>query len=370
VLLAGGRKGQSLDWYIPERRTNNDDGWESGYSSDLYFADLYKIEENVTVFEDWDSNGNDIFAEWTSTPGGKDIMDFYPDVVIGRIPFHYAFELDTVVDKIVTYETSADDSWFKNAMVVAGDTFPNNNGYYEGEMETDHTREYLTDIGFTVEKLWTSEETFTGESDVIKAYRPGNGFVHFAGHGNPSTWSSHPPNDEETWITGLSLKDMPKLRNKDKLPLVLVGGCHNAQFNATFGFFIEGLLTYGLDYFNIPSDDDPFLGPFWKKEWVPRDWGSWLLLQKRGGSIGSIGMTSLGYGYVDQHADEGLGGWIEPRFFHAYAVQGYEALGEAHSQAISDYITIIGNVNSDQIDRKTIEAFCLLGDPSLQLGGL
>jgi hypothetical protein len=57
VLLAGGREGQTLDWYVPSRRTNNDDGWESGYESDLYYADVYKIVENETVFEDWDSNG-------------------------------------------------------------------------------------------------------------------------------------------------------------------------------------------------------------------------------------------------------------------------------------------------------------------------
>jgi hypothetical protein len=42
VLLAGGRKGQTFDWYVPSRTTNNDDGWEGGYESDLYYADVYK----------------------------------------------------------------------------------------------------------------------------------------------------------------------------------------------------------------------------------------------------------------------------------------------------------------------------------------
>ena len=93
VLLFGGRKGQSLDWDLPERVTNNDDGWEGGYSSDLYYSDIYKLEGNETVFDDWDSNGNDIFAEWTPFVGGKDYMDFYPDVHIGRIPLRYSSEV-------------------------------------------------------------------------------------------------------------------------------------------------------------------------------------------------------------------------------------------------------------------------------------
>ena len=296
-------------------------------------------------------------------------MDFYPDVAVGRIPFHYAFELNNVVNKIIAYETGADDSWFKHAVMIAGDTFPGGDTYYEGEMETGHTGDMLEDDGFTVEKLWTSTETLTGVRDVVKAISAGAGFVHFAGHGNPSTWSTHPPNDADTWITGLSFTDMSKLRNREKLPFILVGGCHNAQFNATMGYILHGILTLGMAYFHIPDENDPFLGPFWYKEWVPRDFCSWLLLKKNGGAIGSVGMTALGYGYVGQHAGEGLGGWIEPRMFDAYANQSLHIMGAAHSQAITDYITIINNVNTDNIDRKTIEAFALLGDPSLMLGG-
>jgi len=135
VLLAGGREGQTFDWYVPSRRTNNDDGWESGYESDLYYADVYKIVENETVFEDWDSNGNGKFAEDGSVM--KDKMDFYPDVTVGRIPFRKESEIDIVVNKIIEYENNADDSWFKKAIMIAGDTFtPGRHdvayGYYYG----------------------------------------------------------------------------------------------------------------------------------------------------------------------------------------------------------------------------------------------
>ena len=218
-------------------------------------------------------------------------------------------------------------------------------------------------------------ETFTGVPDVVRAISAGAGFVHFAGHGNPSTWSNHPPNEAKVWITGLTWTDMHKLRNREKLPFVLVGGCHNAQFNATLGNIIEGIKTYGFkEYFDMNgSDDGPgedgTFGKFWLKEWVPREWCSWLLLRKNGGAIGSVGHSGLGYGVVGQGSGSRLGGWIEPRMFHAYTNQSLDILGEMHDQAIVDYINILGNVNSNQLDRKTIETFTLLGDPSLKMGG-
>ena len=88
-----------------------------------------------------------------------------------------------------------------------------------------------------------------------------------------------------------------------------------------------------------------------------------------GGAIGCIGNTGLGIGYVDNYWNIGLSGWIMPRFYDANTNQSQEILGDAHNQAIVDYINIVGVVNSDDADRKTIEEWVLLGDPSLFIGG-
>jgi hypothetical protein len=118
---------------------------------------------------------------------------------------------------------------------------------------------------------------------------------------------------------------------------------------------------------------DPFR--FYYFEWVPNDLSSKFVMTQNGGAIACLGNTGLGYGYVNQNADAGLGGWFEPRFFENYvneslddSVRNYA--GPLHDQTIADYINIIGNVNEDQIDRKTIEEQVLLGDPSLRIGGL
>ena len=91
-------------------------------------------------------------------------------------------------------------------------------------------------------------------------------------------------------------------------------------------------------------------------------------MQKGGGAIGSTGNSGLGYGYTGEASTLGLGGWIEPRLIDAYANQSIDVMGKMHSQAITDYLNIIGNVYKDQIDRKTIEEWTLFGDPSIKLG--
>jgi hypothetical protein len=369
VLLAGGRKGQTWDWYIPERRTNTfDDSFESGYSSDLYYADIYKANGE---FDNWDSNGNGIFAEFSPFGSKRDYMDYYPDVYIGRIPLRYSWEADIIIEKIITYETSADDSWFKQAYVISGDTSPPargnvEEGVYEGEISTGITADMLEDIGFNVERLWTSDGSWDSKEDVTNAISSGSGFIHFAGHGNPSSWVNFLPDaqTEKEKVDGFKLLDMRKYSNGEKLPIVVVGGCHNAQFNVTMQHLIDGLYEFGLDYLGHSR--------FWYMEWVPTDTCSWFMLEEGGGTIASIGNTGLGYGYVNSFCTEGLGGWINPRFFQTYAVQNIDILGQAHSQAIIDYLNIIfGDLSGQEdVDRKTIEEWILLGDPTLKIGGI
>jgi len=180
---------------------------------------------------------------------------------------------------------------------------------------------------------------------------------------------NHQPDDSKGddlgFIEGLMLRDMKNLDNGNQLPVIIVGGCHNAQFNVTMSNIVKDILEYGIRgyFFSSPMR-------FFYMEWVPRDFCSWFVLQEGGGGIASMGCSGLGYGYTGEGALSGLGGWIEPRFFDAYVNQGKETVGEAHDQAIIDYINIIGNVNSDNIDRKTIEEWTLIGDPSLKLGGI
>jgi hypothetical protein len=128
VLLAGGLKSTiyakardntnlgASGWYIPVRYSNIDENGDNGFPSDLYYADIYKAGG---VFENWDSNGNGILGEYP-----EDMPDLIPDVAVGRLAFSDVQEVQNVVNKIITYETTSYGSdWFKKMMVVSGDGF-------------------------------------------------------------------------------------------------------------------------------------------------------------------------------------------------------------------------------------------------------
>jgi len=176
-----------------------------------------------------------------------------------------SFEVDIMVDKIITYETSTHgQNWFNKMILVGGDSAPGDE-YYEGEEENARALGYMQ--GFEGVRIWTSDESFTGPDDVINAISAGGGFLFFDGHGNPQTWGTHPPDDEDTWITGLNTNDMPKLQNGDKLPVAVVGGCHNGQFNVSLSNIIQDIMKYGLKGYFFES---PY--KFYHMEWIPETW--------------------------------------------------------------------------------------------------
>lgn len=365
VLLAGGHIGQTDEWYVPDFRSHNydDNGYEGmdvTYSCDLYYADLYKYTPQGAAFDDWDTNDDGAYAEGPYYRfGGYDKPDFVPDVAVGRIPFRYSWEVPIVVDKIITYETSCDDSWFKKAVFCAGDTSPYERygsgvirGIYEGELTCDYHASFLEPLGFEIIKLYTSLGV-RGVEDISSVISEGCGWVNMQMHANPATGGNH-ITDLEEFARFYHILVMDQFQNDDKLPFMINDGCHNAQFDVSMQEIIDhgGFSDIMFNWF----------------EWIPTDASSWFLLKEGGGAIGVIGNTALGYGYLNEGYNQGLGGWIMPQFAHAYAEDGKEYMGTVWAQGITDYIHNFP-VTTDIVDRKTIDERVLLGDPSLKLGG-
>ena len=359
VLLIGGRSGgvMSEKWWLPVRYSYLDDGNEKSHASDLYFADIYDAGGN---FSSWDSNEDDVFAEWTMM--GKDILDMYPDVYVGRLACRNKNEVKMLVNKIINYETTtAGSEWFKKFVGISGDTYPGPaDPYYEGE-EANAAAFDLLD-GFESDFVWTSTDTFTDADDVLNVLNDGCGFAHYSGHGNPAAWGNHPPHSDE-FIDGPSVFDWWKLRNQDKVPVMVVGGCHNAQFNVSLLNILKGFLTDGMQYF---SSEPPF-GDFWHKEWVPECWGWRPVRSKNGGSIATIANTGLGYGIPGEMCLFGRGRFMEVQFFRSYS-EGKTILGETHASDLMYYLDEFPPME-DQIDCKIVQQWVLLGDPSLMIGG-
>jgi hypothetical protein len=237
-------------------------------------------------------------------------------------------------------------------VVIGGDSTCLDDDHYEGEYSNQLAIENMP--GFNHIRLWTSWGTLTKPKDVIKAINFGCGFLYFAGHGNPRTWRTHPPNDNKTWIIGLELYHMFFLKNMRKLPVCIVGGCLNSMFNISV--FNPSWI------FGIP---------------VPECW-SWRLTRTiGGGAIAVIGNTGLGYGPENRLDPTVWGGedWLEVHFFEEYGLNNTFILGEVWGKTITEYLNqfeINWNekaFNDSALDAKTVEQWVLIGDPSLKIGG-
>jgi hypothetical protein len=244
--------------------------------------------------------------------------------------------------------------------------------YYEGEWVTGEklllggggALHYMPE-DYEKEILWTSNGKFTGQQDVIKSFSKGAGFVFFSGHGNPQIWSDHlpgvPGNRRNSGVDGLlnigwsyPYFPMNRLTNFNKPPVVLVGGCHNAQFNVS-------LITSMLDKYNS------------KKLWVygqqvPECWAWYLTKLWRRGAIATIGNTGLGYGILGKECTiEGLDGGICIEFFKQYGQKGHRILGDVFQQTVITYLNTFDMEHQDHA--KSVHQWVLLGDPSLMIGG-
>ena len=369
VLLVGGMKGQTFSWNVPVRYSHivpwdDQEYAEMSFISDLYYADIY---DSVGEFSSWDSNGDDVFSEWMGT--FKEEMDLYPDVYLGRLACRNAMEVRIMVNKIINYETeTSGQSWFNNFVVVAGDSYNDDSGFNEGELIGEKSIQNMP--GFTPVPVYASEQDIS-RGTVKAAMDPGCGFVYFCGHGSAASWSTHFPPDGTEWTTGFDNDDMPFLRNRNKLPVVIVGGCHNAQFNVTLANMIRGIRENGLKYFSMKQ---PY-GEFWYNEWVPNCWAWKLTSLANRGAIATIANTGLGTHGIEDMDNNGvadylevLDGWLELRFFELFAKENIDILGEDHGEALTGYLhKFLGN--EDKMDVKMVQQWELLGDPSLKMGG-
>lgn len=275
----------------------------------------------------------------------------------------------------------------KDGNVVFSDCRYDTEMYYEGEWTVGEKMlygrggaTYYMD-GFEKEHIWSSNGEWTGQDDVINAFNQGAGFVFFSGHGSPNVWANHypgvPGNRHYADVMGIeviSIKPYPpfiqfpalpidSLSNGEKLPVTVIGGCHNSQFNVSMIPGLYDLLPY---YFGFLPE---------KHMWchgapVPECFSWRIVRNPDGGAIASIGNTGLGYGMPGKDLTVGGGdGWITIEFFRQYGEEGQTVLGDAHAQSITSYIQTHDMNDFEAGHPKSVQQWVLLGDPSLQIGG-
>ncbi len=260
--------------------------------------------------------------------------------------------------------------------------------YYEGEYTTgEHVllgrggALYYMPSNITRDIVWASNGKFTGQQDVINAWNEGAGFMFISGHGSPNVWADHypgvPGNRQGGSITGLQvttlrpwapymsrpLLPIDTLKNKEKLPIAIIGGCHNSQFNVS--------MVYGvLDSFNYMFPRFPKLHLWCSGYPVPEAFSWRLIRNPHGGSIASVGNTGLGYGMPGIALTTGGGdSWLTIEIFKQYGAEGHHILGRAYQQTLTSYINTFDMTDLGAGHTKSVQEWILFGDPTLQIGG-
>ena len=285
--------------------------------------------------------------------------------------------------------------------VVFSDWRNNTEMYYEGEWVTGE-KELLGRGGalhympeeFDKEICWCSNGKFNGPDDVINSFSEGYGFAFFSGHGSPGYWGDQypgiPGNRRYGSVDGLTVSNlrsyppfatkpiwpMKELSNTGKLPITVVGGCHNSLFNVS-------LIPSAIQYYTMLLGRNNWMWTYIQA--VPQCW-SWYMVQlPNTGSIATMGNTGLGWGWEAEFCTVGAGdGWITSEFFRQYGEhygqEGYKTLGQVYQQTQTSYVNTFKDftlpecwwfpdLGWDAVDAQAVEQWVLLGDPSLQIGG-
>jgi hypothetical protein len=353
VLLIGGRIFQLFRWYVPVRIVYLADGARyTEYTSDLYFADIYK--NNGTEFDDWDSDQDGIIAEW-----GDDTFDLKPDIAVGRLPCRNKNDVQSIVNKIIEYETgSFEESWFNRFIVAGGDSLPGLGEPfpYEGEELCNIAVDFMDD--FDAVKLFTSDNTLVDHNDFIDAWNPGCGFVLYSGRAGPKSLLTFDSNGLP--ITPLNSDQINQLENTGKYPVFVINGCLSGKFDVTILNFIKRFLNRP----NIEPSD------------VAWDCIGWQIVKKEGaGAIASFAPTSqcwIGVGDTDNNSipdiAEIASGFLSLEFIRVFAEGNVSVLGDIYTTTIENYVETFP-VDTSKIDCKTVQEYGLIGDPSLKVGG-
>ena len=164
--------------------------------TDYFYADLTG---------NWDIDGDQYYGEWSdfTASGGVDLTH---EVYVGRIPVYDAnyTALDSILQKIISYETSGDTSWRKNILMPMGFQYPiggPSNGPYDGAVLGEQMRiDYLDDNSLDywrmyqqgsgacgLNSIYTSEQELRGGTVVRDRWSVDDyGIVCWWGHGNPT----------------------------------------------------------------------------------------------------------------------------------------------------------------------------------------
>ncbi len=187
-------------------------------SSNLSFVLLVGDAAQVTPGS-YGSGASDAFYSTISA-------DTYPDIFVGRFSAQNTSQVDTQVERTVTYEQEGHDlsmgGWNTCGMGIASSQGAGA-GHY-GEADYVHVgliRDELLAYGFTmVDEIYDTNGG--NKTQVTNGLNQGRRTVNYCGHGSTTSWGT----------TGFSNTDVNNLTNDGMLPFICSVACVNGNFTS------------------------------------------------------------------------------------------------------------------------------------------
>ena len=237
--------------------------------------------------------------------GGRD--DILPDMMIGRLPVNSLSETQTVVNKIVQYETNPEFGVWNGRVSFVADNKDN---------AGDFAIHSNTLISKFINFPWVSQSLYLNITQnsadgihqlLLDTWNQGSGIIVYNGHSSRHQWAAE---------RLFHLDDVASLHNGARLPIVLEMTC------LTGSYHIPDLVTL---------DEE-------------------LVRAENGGAVAVWGATGLGVATGHQELASG--------FFQTVLVDENPVIGQA---------VLAGKLNLKNFQQDLLDTFTLLGDPYLHL---
>lgn len=174
--------------------------------------------------------------------GADPLDDTLPDVAIGRLPVKSSSELETLVAKLVGYETDGGGVWRSRAVYIADNArdaagvldpagdFASMSDAIVALLPQDMTveRVYYDPSPTHVGIPWREPDALRAHQSTFDSLNAGASLVTYTGHGHLWQWAVTDPQADVPYLLGLY--DVDDLTNGERLPIVLSMTCLTSAF--------------------------------------------------------------------------------------------------------------------------------------------
>jgi Peptidase family C25 len=263
------------------------------YPSDLYYADLARRDGS---FDDWNAVKQGFHRHYFGEVHGEknkkgpinfDEVSYHPEIAFGRWPVSTEKEVRVVAAKTIAYEKSVREGTHAGLRRV---DFFNTAGYVD-------VRDKMTAWSRELPAGWTAGRYFytddkkpyhtpaPDEVHVIEAANAGCGLIAHVGHGS-----------DNSWYKSISTRGLGKLKDADRLPVMISVGCSTANFAPLppYSAYVdsEGQEHAGTNNKEVFRAPPPPPSPYQKGKYNPTGLGEQMLKRGETGAVVYIGCNT------------------------------------------------------------------------------